>query len=218
MGRWGGAVRVALLLAAAVLVVCRADDDDDGHGAAGAATGPVQTVVGIGQPSTERILGEILNSYSVNTPGVKIKYSTVVTSAIAKNELANNRADFAVSTTTPSAAELTLAPVRFVLLLHGSAHTLPRSQDIIAWPFMAQGVVPVIRMSGVEQRLVVSAPVIVAMFLGNLSRCDDSRLRALNPGVPLPAAQFNLVVRTDRVGINSVGTPHSFAALLHSSC
>lgn len=77
------------------------------------------------------------------------------------------------------------------------------------FPTVIGGVVPVVNVPGVAPgQLVLSGPVLGDIFLGKISRWDDPAIKALNPGLNLPAKAISVVHRADASGTSFVFTTY----------
>jgi phosphate transport system substrate-binding protein len=73
--------------------------------------------------------------------------------------------------------------------------------DIIQWPMVMGGIVPVINVDGVKPNdLTLDGPTLAKIFLGDIKTWDDAAIKALNPGVTLPSAAIAVVHRSDGSG------------------
>jgi phosphate transport system substrate-binding protein len=77
-----------------------------------------------------------------------------------------------------------------------SADELAKRQ-LIQMPTAVGGVVPVVNLS---VRVQLTGKVLAEIFAGKVSRWNDSRIAALNPGVSLPNLAVQRVVRSDKSG------------------
>ncbi len=72
---------------------------------------------------------------------------------------------------------------------------------MIQFPAIIGGTVPVLNLEGFKPgELRVSGPVLADMFLGNITKWNDSKIVALNPGKNLPDASITVVHRADGSG------------------
>jgi hypothetical protein len=136
----------------------------------------------------QRAFQEILNTYSIQNPGIAIQYSTVITSTLAKAALVANEVDFALSTTVPSQAEVSKAPDLIAYPFFG-VHSLskqllrPIAQTTDQWFALLrapqQAVIPGLKIQGVDRAstVVLSGAVLSALYLGNLTKWNDPRMR-----------------------------------------
>ena len=77
------------------------------------------------------------------------------------------------------------------------------------FPTVIGGVVPVVNVPGVAAgQLVLNGEVLADIFMGKISRWDDARIKALNPGVNLPGKAISVVHRADASGTSFVFTTY----------
>lgn len=72
---------------------------------------------------------------------------------------------------------------------------------LVQIPTAVGGVVPVVNLPGVSaNRLLLDGALLADLFAGKLTRWNDPRIAALNPGLTLPATAVQRVVRSDKSG------------------
>ncbi len=79
----------------------------------------------------------------------------------------------------------------------------PKLQEarLVQIPMLVGGLVPVLNLPGVgANQLVMDGPLLADIFQGQLTRWDDARIVALNPGVRLPALPIVRLVRQEASG------------------
>jgi phosphate transport system substrate-binding protein len=75
------------------------------------------------------------------------------------------------------------------------------------FPTVIGGVVPVVNVPGIGAgQLVLNGQVIADIFMGKISRWNDPAIKALNPGVNLPAQAIAVVHRSDGSGTSFIWT------------
>ena len=73
--------------------------------------------------------------------------------------------------------------------------------DLIQWPMVMGGIVPVVNIDGVKaNELVLDGPTLAKIFLGEIKTWDDAAIKKLNPGAPLSSAAIAVVHRSDGSG------------------
>jgi phosphate transport system substrate-binding protein len=73
--------------------------------------------------------------------------------------------------------------------------------NLIQWPQVIGGIVPVINLDGVNAgELVLDGPTLAKIFLGQITSWDDAAIKKLNPKVKLPATPIVVVHRSDGSG------------------
>jgi len=73
-------------------------------------------------------------------------------------------------------------------------------------PITLADVVPTYNLPGIEETLVFDGHLLVDIYLGNITRWNDSRIAELNPGVDLPNRAITVVHRSDGSGTTNVWT------------
>jgi phosphate transport system substrate-binding protein len=74
-------------------------------------------------------------------------------------------------------------------------------QGIMQWPTAVGGVIPTINLPGVKPgELVLSGPVLAAIYLGKIDHWDDPAIVKLNPKLKLPHRAIETVHRSDGSG------------------
>jgi phosphate transport system substrate-binding protein len=75
-------------------------------------------------------------------------------------------------------------------------------------PTVLGSVVPVYEVPGVTQQLKFTGDVLAAIFLGQITKWNDSRIAAANPGVNLPDQDIVVVHRSDGSGTTYIWTDY----------
>ncbi len=75
-------------------------------------------------------------------------------------------------------------------------------------PTVAGAVVVAYNLSGLREQLRLDGPTIAGIFLGEITRWDDPKLAALNPGAKLPATRIFVVHRSDGSGTTYLFTSY----------
>ncbi len=78
--------------------------------------------------------------------------------------------------------------------------------EIIHVPVILGAVVLTYNLEGIDQPLRFSPLVISDIFLGKITTWDDERIKADNPGVPLPSVPLTVVHRSDGSGTSAIFT------------
>ena len=74
-------------------------------------------------------------------------------------------------------------------------------QGQVQFPAIIGGTVPVVNLDGFKPgELRITGPVMAEVFMGNISKWNDPKLTALNPGKALPDANITVVHRADGSG------------------
>ncbi len=78
---------------------------------------------------------------------------------------------------------------------------------LIQFPMIVGGVVPVVNIKGIGAgKLKLTPDVLADMFLGKITKWDDPRIKAANPGLDLPSKSITVVHRADGSGTTWIYT------------
>ncbi|HET7757323.1 MAG TPA: phosphate ABC transporter substrate-binding protein PstS [Steroidobacteraceae bacterium] len=84
-----------------------------------------------------------------------------------------------------------------------------KAAGLVQFPMIIGGVVPVVNVKGVGPgRMVLDGATIAAIYLGEITRWDDARIRRLNPQLALPATTIAPIYRSDGSGTNFLFTDY----------
>lgn len=75
-------------------------------------------------------------------------------------------------------------------------------------PITLADVVPTYNLPGVDKGLVFNAELLVDIYLGKITRWNDAKIRALNPGKNLPNLPITVVHRSDGSGTTNIWTSY----------
>lgn len=78
---------------------------------------------------------------------------------------------------------------------------------LVQFPTVLGGVVPVVNIDAAGS-ILLDGPTLAKMFSGEINRWDDAAIKALNPGVALPAQSIAVVRRSDGSGTTFVFTDY----------
>ncbi len=79
--------------------------------------------------------------------------------------------------------------------------------DLLQFPIIVGGISVVVNIPGVASSdLRFTGELLADIYLGKITRWDDARIKALNPGVRLPGARITVVHRSDGSGTTFVWT------------
>ena len=82
-----------------------------------------------------------------------------------------------------------------------TAKELADGGDLIQWPMVMGGIVPVVNIEGIKAgEITLDGPALAKIFLGEIKTWDDAALKKLNPNVKLPSAAIAVVHRSDGSG------------------
>ena len=79
-------------------------------------------------------------------------------------------------------------------------------KDCLQVPWALSATTVTYNVKGVEDKLKLDGPTVADIFLGNITQWDDPAIKALNPGVSLPATKITPVYRSDGSGDSYVFT------------
>jgi phosphate transport system substrate-binding protein len=80
--------------------------------------------------------------------------------------------------------------------------------NVLHLPMVLGAVVPVYNLPGVTTQLKFTADILAGIFLGQITRWNDSRIAAANPGLALPERDVIVVHRSDGSGTTYVWTDY----------
>jgi phosphate transport system substrate-binding protein len=83
-----------------------------------------------------------------------------------------------------------------------------QGNNVLHIPTVLGSVVPVYNVPGVAQRLKFTGEVLAGIFLGQITKWNDSRITAVNPGVSLPDQDIVVVHRSDGSGTTYIWTDY----------
>ena len=93
---------------------------------------------------------------------------------------------------------------------------LIKSPDILHIPVVLGAVVVSYNLPQMSEPLRFSPDVLADIFLGNITRWDDARIRADNPNAALPSTEIGVVHRSDGSGTTDIFTDY-LSCLLYTS-
>ncbi|MEW6446095.1 MAG: phosphate ABC transporter substrate-binding protein PstS [Pseudomonadota bacterium] len=80
---------------------------------------------------------------------------------------------------------------------------------LVQFPAIMGGVVPVVNVAGVEPgKMKLDQAVLADIFLGNITKWNDAKIAALNPGMNLPEKLISVVRRSDGSGTTALFTDY----------
>lgn len=78
---------------------------------------------------------------------------------------------------------------------------------LFQFPTVIGGVVPIINVKGIETgQLRLTGTIIADIYLAKITKWDDPAIKALNPKLPLPSEEINIVRRADGSGTTFIWT------------
>lgn len=130
------------------------------------------------------------DEYRREHPQVSISYQPVGSAAGIQQFIAGT-VDF-------GASEITLTPAQVAQVKRGA----------VFLPTAAGAIAVVYHLPGIESGLKLSRQVLPEIFLGQITRWNDPKIAALNPGITLPDQEIALVHRSDGSGTTAAFTAH----------
>ena len=91
-------------------------------------------------------------------------------------------------------------------VIFGASDAPVKGEDLdkngqVQFPAIIGGTVPIINLDGFQPgELRITGPVLAEVFMGNITRWNDAKLRSLNPGKALPDTAITVVHRADGSG------------------
>jgi phosphate transport system substrate-binding protein len=144
------------------------------------------TITGAGATFPYPIYAKWAHAYNQQT-GVKLNYQSIGSGGGVK-QIKAKTVDFGASDAPLKPGELAEA-------------------GLVQFPMVMGGVVPVVHLQGVGAGDVkLTADLLADIFLGKVTRWNDPRLTAVNPGVKLPAEDITVVHRADGSGTTWIFT------------
>ncbi|MEW5837992.1 MAG: phosphate ABC transporter substrate-binding protein PstS [Pseudomonadota bacterium] len=153
---------------------------------AGAAQADAVIISGAGASFPYPIYAKWAEAYNKAT-GVKLNYQSLGSGAGVKQIIAKT-ADF-------GASDDALPPEKL------------EESDLTQFPAVMGAVVPVVNIDGVKaNELKLDQGALADIFLGKITRWNDPRISALNPGLKLPDKAISVMRRSDGSGTTAVFT------------
>ena len=152
----------------------------------GASAARAQIITGAGASFPAPLYQRWAQAYKQAT-GQQINYQSIGSSGGVKNITAR-AVDFGASDGPMTASEMQNAP------------------GVLHIPMVAGAVVLAYNVRGVPEHIKLTGPVIADIYLGAITRWNDPRITALNPGVNFPAANIVPAFRSDGSGTTNIFT------------
>ena len=84
-----------------------------------------------------------------------------------------------------------------------------KASGLVQFPAILVGVVPVVNLEGIKAgQLKMSGDVLADIYLGKITKWNDSKITAMNPGISLPASSITVVHRADGSGTSFLWTDY----------
>jgi phosphate transport system substrate-binding protein len=147
---------------------------------AGAAPGFAAGITGAGSTFIYPVLAKWAATYKANT-GVSVNYQSIGSGGGIKQVEAN--------TVTFGATDKPLPDAELA------------KNNLVQFPMIMGGIVPILNVEGVKPgQMVLDAKTLADIYLGKITKWDDSAIKALNPSLALPAQAIAVVHRADGSG------------------
>jgi phosphate transport system substrate-binding protein len=179
---------VALAVAAAACGDSSKQTDTSASAAQAASSGVALT--GAGATFPYPLYSKWFSSYA-GTAGVKINYQSIGSGGGIR-QLSEQTVDFGATDAPMSDAELAKA----------------KGGAILHFPTALGAVVITYNLPEVTSPLALTGEVVAAIYQGQITRWNDARIAALNPGAALPAKDILVVHRSDGSGTSYVFTDY----------
>jgi phosphate transport system substrate-binding protein len=153
------------------------------------ATGPV-SLTGAGATFPNPLYQKWISEYGKLNPNVRIDYNSQGSGAGIQG-IQKQTIDFGASDAPMTDAELKASP-----------------GEILHIPTVLGAVVVTYNLPNMAQPLRFSPETLADIFLGNIRKWDDAKIKADNPGVQLPATDISVVHRSDGSGTTFVFTDY----------
>jgi len=151
-----------------------------------ANAGDVKAISGAGATFPYPVYAKWAEKYNHQT-GVKMNYQSIGSGGGIK-QIKAKTVDFGASDAPLKPAELDKV-------------------GLMQFPMVMGGVVPVVNVPGIKAgHLKLSAKVLAEIYLGDIKKWDDSRIKSLNKGLNLPSKSITVVHRSDGSGTTWIFT------------
>ena len=182
---------ILALLSLSALAACGDGGKKTSDSAAPAqATSSGADLTGAGATFPYPIYSKWFSQYAAKT-GVKINYQSIGSGGGIR-QLSEQTVDFGATDAPMSDAELAKA----------------KGGAIMHFPTVLGAVVLIYNLPQLTQPLKLNGETIAAIFQGQITRWNDARIAALNPGTTLPASDILVVHRSDGSGTSYVFTDY----------
>jgi phosphate transport system substrate-binding protein len=151
-----------------------------------ASAGSVNEISGAGATFPYPVYAKWAETYA-NKTGVKMNYQSIGSGGGIK-QIKAKTVDFGASDAPLKPAELDKV-------------------GLMQFPMVMGGVVPVVNVPGIKPgQLKLSGKVLAEIYMGDIKKWDDARIKALNSGVSLPHSAITVVHRSDGSGTTWIFT------------
>jgi phosphate transport system substrate-binding protein len=179
----------SLIAASIISAACSGQRLGEGPGSATSNDGTVR-LQGSGASFPKPIYEKWVSEFGKINPGVSIDYQATGSGA-GQKALLSKTADFGASDDPMSDEDLKSA-----------------GADILHIPTVLGAVVLTYNLEGVKEPLKLTSQNISDIYLGNIKKWNDPKLKVENPNAPLPDADILPVYRADSSGTSAVFTDY----------
>jgi len=183
-----GAQLAVVTAASLAVLACSSGADKKGDSArsGGGLTAGGADLTGAGATFPYPLYSRWVSEYAAST-GVKINYQQIGSGGGIK-QLQEETVDFGASDAPMSDSEMVKAK-------GGPVFHIPSVVGVVAIAY---------NLPGLTQPLKLSGPIVADIFLGRITKWNDSRIAALNAGVALPNSDILVVHRSEGSGTTYV--------------
>jgi phosphate transport system substrate-binding protein len=150
------------------------------------------SIAGAGATFPEPLYNEYIKAYQAKNPGEKVSYQAIGSGGGIRQVQAG-AVDFGGSDAAMTDAQMDTGKAK--------------ERGILLIPTAGGAVVPVINLPGVSN-LKLSRAALAGVFSGKITKWNDPKIVADNPGVSLPDSAVKTVVRADGSGTTFIFTNH----------
>ena len=180
----------ALALLGSALLACSGGEGGSGDSASATASSGGVDLTGAGATFPYPIYSRWISDYQ-QTSGVRINYGNLGSGAGIR-QLSEQTVDFGASDSPMTDEEMAAA----------------KGGAVVHIPTVIGAVAVAYNLPSVQQPLKLDGAVLADIFLGQITKWNDPRIGALNPGVQLPGDDILVVYRTDGSGTTYVFTDY----------
>lgn len=152
------------------------------------SSGDSVKIQGAGSTFINPLMQKWVHEFGALEPSIKIDYQSIGSGGAIK-QIKERTIQFGATDIAMSGADLASAP-----------------GELLHIPVILGAVVLTYNLENVKQTLKFSPATIADIFLGRITRWDDERIKADNPGVEIPAVELTVVHRSDGSGTSAVFT------------
>ena len=176
------------VIAVAIAAGCGGSSGGDSSSSGSSSSGTAEALSGAGSTLIAPLMSQWQPDYA-NTAGITITYGAIGSGG-GIGAITARSVDF-------GASDAPLTPDQATAC-----------KDCLQIPWALAATVVTYNVKGVEDKLKLDGPTVADIFLGNITQWDDPAIKALNPGVSLPATKITPVYRSDGSGDSYVFTSY----------